>query len=438
MDPMKIRTLAIATGLALGLALHSAIASDLLEVYQLALENDPGLKAAEAQRLATREGIPQSRAVLLPKIDLGAEVAANHLDTDSGNDDYGDRGYSLSLSQVVYDRGLLVARGQADEQANQADATYEAAVQSLVLDVASRYFDVLAAIDDLGFARAEKAAIARQLEQTKQRFEVGLIAITDVHEAQARYDLSVSQEIAAQNRLDSSQEALRELTSILPESLAPLGESLPLIRPEPEDMEAWVAAAEQQNLQLLAARYGLNVAREEIKRQSAGHYPSLAVVGSHSYSDSDAAGMSSGERDLSTIGLQLNVPLYQGGLVTSRTRQAQYQFQQASETLEQSRRNTLRQTRDAYRGVIAGISQVKALEQAVISNQSALEATQAGFEVGTRTIVDVLDAQRALYGAQRDYSQARYGYLVSTLSLKQAAGSLSVEDIKLVNGWLSH
>lgn len=436
---MKIRTLVLCTALALSQTFTPAAASNLLDIYQQALENDPGLKAAEAQRLATREAIPQSKAVLLPALSASGETNRIHYSPDDSarpSDTYSSSGYSLNLSQVIYNRALQVQRRQANKQALQADATYESAVQTLVLDVATRYFSVLAAIDNLETARAEKAAIARQLEQTKQRFDVGLIAITDVHEAQARYDLTVASEITAQNQLDTAREALRELTNTLPEELSSLGKELPLISPEPESLDAWVGAAEQNNLQLTAARYGVEVARQEVKRQSAGHYPSLNLVGSYGTTNTGSIYTTIDQADSASIGLQLSVPLYQGGLVTSRTRQAEYSYLQASETLEQSRRSIQRQTRDAYRGVIAGISQVKALEQALISNQSALEATQAGFEVGTRTIVDVLDAQRALYAAQRDYSQSRYNYIVATLNLKQAAGSLTVEDLKQVNEWL--
>ena len=410
----------------------------VLDIYRLATENDPGLKAADASRLAARETLPQARALLLPAVNLGADATRTWLNVHDGPDSsFNSTGYTLSLSQPLYHRDYFVQLRQADSQVQQAETTYAAAAQSVITQVAEAYFNVLAAVDNLGFARAEKEAIGRQLEQTKQRFEVGLIAITDVHEAQARHDLAAAQEIAAINQVDLSREALRELTGVLHDDIAPLGEKLPLVKPEPADLEQWVRAAEQNNLQLIAAQQGLAIAREEIKRQESGHYPTLDLVGTHAYSNAGGGLTGKREFDNTAIGVQFNLPLYLGGAVSSRTRQAQHQYQAASDNLEAQRRSTSRTTRDAYLSVIAGISQVNALNQAVISNQSALEATEAGFEVGTRTIVDVLNAQQDLFGAQRDYSRARYDYIVNSLRLKQAAGSLSEEDLAQVDTWLT-
>ncbi len=419
----------------------AAYGTDLVESYQLALQNDPRINAAEAARFAVGEAKPQSRAQLLPNINFQAEGATNTRETTrSGGfplprtESFSATGYSLNITQPVYRHELIVGLRQADARVAQAEADYQAAEQELVLRVAERYFNVLAAMDNLEFARAEKKAVGRQLEQAKQRFEVGLIAITDVHEAQARYDLTVAEEIRVENQLADARDALREITNQPAKALLPLQDEIPLVAPAPADVEEWVQLAGKQNLQIVSARYGTEIAREEISRQRAGHYPTLDLVASRSNSDVNSRFGSDSETD--TIGLELNLPIFEGGLVNSRTREARYRFDEAKQNLIEQRRTALRQTRDAYLGVLAGISRVKALKQAVISNEKALEATNAGFEVGTRTIVDVLLSQRELFRAQRDYANSRYEYILETLRLKQAAGILADTDIKAINQWL--
>jgi len=338
------------------------------------------------------------------------------------------------LTQPVYHHDYWVGLRQADATVAQAEADYGVAKQDLMIRLASGYFDLLAAQDNLDFARAEKEATARQLEQAKQRFEVGLIAITDVHEAQAQYDLTVAQEISADNLLANAREALQEITGQYEETPQLLQDDIPLLSPEPADIEQWVAKATEQNLSLKSAQFASSVASEEVNRQRSGHFPTLDVVASKNYSDSNSAFGS--ERESEQISLQLNVPLFAGGAVSSRTRQAAYRAEAAKQTLLQTRRGVVRQARNAYLGVIAEISRVKALNQAVISSAKANEATQAGFEVGTRTIVDVLLSQRELFRAKRDYARSRYDYILNTLRLKQAAGSLTHSDIAAVNKWL--
>jgi outer membrane protein len=418
-------------------------ADDLLRVYRLAAESDPQLRAAEAAWRAAQELRPQARALLLPQLGAGVSLNRTRSDFEAGpSRTLTGRTYSISLSQPVYRRDRLVQLRQADARIAQAEAQFEAATQNLITRVSDRYFEVLAARDNLEFAESERTAIARQLEQARQRFEVGLIAITDVHEAQARFDLAVAQEIAAENQLFSAREALREFTGEFHEQLAGLAEEIPLAAPEPTEPDAWAATALEQNLQLLAAQFAVEVARTEIERRRSGHYPTVDVIGSLSRSEDGRFStgfddqLIGGDRDDASVGLQINVPLYTGGGVTSQTREARQLFEQAREQLEQQRRLTLRQTQDAYRSVVALISQVRALRQAVISNQSALEATQAGFEVGTRTIVDVLNAQRELFLAQRNFARARYDYLINTLLLKESAGVLTDEDVEMINALL--
>lgn len=417
-----------------------AAAEDLMGVYRLAQQNDPQLRAAEAARRAAEEAIPQARSQLLPKVSLGVDTTHYSYDRPNSlaNPNFSNSGYTLSLSQPLFNYEYLVQLRQADSRVAQAGTEYQAAVQDQMMRVADRYFAVLAAIDNLEFAQKEKTAIARQLEQARKRFEVGLIAITDVHVAQASYDLAVAAEITAENELATAREALAVVTGQFPEQVTPLGEKLALARPDPADPDKWTDTALHQNLQVTALQYAVETARQEIKRRNAGHYPTLDLTAGKSYNDVGGGVAAAGgvTTDAGSVGLQFSLPLYTGGLVSSRVREARDLYGQASEQLEEVRRAVRRQARDAFRGVGAAISSVEALKQALVSTKSALDATEAGFEVGTRTIVDVLSAQRDLYKARRDYSKAKYDYLLNTLRLKQAAGTLAMEDLEAVNRWL--
>ncbi|MEO5574243.1 MAG: TolC family outer membrane protein [Gammaproteobacteria bacterium] len=419
-------------------------AEDLLDIYRLAEQSDPQLQAAEAARLATLEIKPQARSALFPTIGLTANAGLTRQDialsggaAGGGVSNFDNNGYALTLVQPLYSRVTGAGLRQANALVGQADAVYATAQQDLLLRVATRYFDVLAAIDNLTFARAEKNAISRQLEQNIQRFDVGLIAVTDVNEAQARYDLAVSQEIAAENQVANTREALREVTGTYHESLALLNETTPLPSPDPSDIEKWAETARAQNSQVAASEFAAQAAREEIERQRAGHFPSVNLVGTHSFSDSGGGRFGGSRVDDDSISVQLTAPIFQGGFVTSRTREAQFRFTQAREVLDQQQRAVVRQARASYLNVIANISQVDALQQAVKSNQSALDATQAGLDVGIRTAVDVLDAQRLLFQARRNLARARYDYILETLRLKQAAGTLNPVDLEQINKWLS-
>jgi len=418
-----------------------AHAEDLLAIYRLAQDNDAQLKGAEAARLAVLESKPQSEALLLPTISASANTTANRLDISqpgsaAGVTHFNSNGYSLTLTQPVYHRDTYVQLRQADARIAQAEATYSAAEQELMTRVATAYFDVLAAQDNLAFALAEKKAIGQQLEQSQQRFDVGLVAITDVQETQARYDSAVAQEIDAERQLASAHEAIREITAQPHNNLTPLQTDIPLLTPEPQDIQQWTDTALQQNLLISAAQSGAEIALEEIERQRAGHYPSVDIVGNRIFAESGGGRFGGSETLGDTLALQLNVPLYQGGAINSRTREAHARHNQALATLEQQQRSVLRQTRDAYLSVTANISRVQALKQAVLSNHTALESTRAGLEVGTRTEVDVLDAQRELFRTERDHARARYDYILQTLRLKQAAGTLSPADLTHINTWL--
>ncbi len=427
---------------ALLLGATSSHAEDLLEIYRLAQESDPQLRAAEAGNQAAQQVRAQSRAALLPQLNFGADYTHHESDIQAstigstGTTDYDSNSYTLNLRQSIYHHDYYVQLKQADARIAQANAEYEGARQGLILRAAEAYFNLLGAQDSLATAEATKRAISQQLRQTQQRFEVGLSAITDVHEAQAAYDIAVAAELAAKSQVDNARENLREIIGRDPVALAVLKEELPLLVPEPADINQWVETAQQQNLSLLATEAAARAAREEMNRRQAGHYPTLDLVANHSYSDTMDSPTFGTEQTDTTIGIQLNVPIYSGGLTTAQTREARALYTQAQEALEQQRRATVRESRNAFLGVTTGISQVQARKQALASAQTALEATQAGFEVGTRTIVDVLDAQRVRYTAQSDYLRARYDYLLATLRLKQAAGSLNETDIVQINTWL--
>ncbi len=435
---IKVLTMAVQLGL-LGIA-SSAWATDLLDVYHLAVDNDPQIRIAKSTLDASLENKPLARSRLLPGISLSGN--ANLVSSNSSGGRFGDidetfgkAGLSLNLKQALYHKDYWAQLAAADYQVAGAEADYVAARQDLIIRVAKAYFDVLTARDTLRFSRAERQANKRQWEQAKQRFDVGLIAITDVHEAKAGYDASVAAVITAENALDNAREALREIVGELDDDdLAALRKRIDLARPTPEDIEAWKNTALEQNPNVIATRNKMLAARENVEVKRAGHYPTLDLIGNLGLDRSNSD--FSSDTDSGSIGVQLAIPLYTGGAVSAATRQAAAQYQGAKDGLDKAMRATTRGVRDAYRGVLSSISEVIALKAGTVSARSALEATEAGFRVGTRTSVDVLISQRRLYQAERDYSKARYTYLLNTLRLKQAAGTLSEKDLEMVNGLL--
>ena len=432
---MKVRVRRLARAFGAGAILVAASASapaeDLVEVFELALASDPEFLASGAAHRAAQEALPQALAELQPRVRATFDTKWNERQRSG---DYRSESLILSIEHPVYRRDRSIAVDQADSRIARADALHAAARQDLLVRVAERYFGVLEAEDELGFARATLEAFEQQLAQSRQRFEVGLIAITDVEEAKAGFDLSRAQLIAAQNALDIAREALREMTGAYQERLAPLRETH-LVMPEPADIDRWTAIALERNLRLLAAKHDTETSRREIERIQAGHSPTLDAVGSFGLNDSESGGPLR-ETTRADVGLRLSLPLYTGGSVLSRTRESRHRYQRSLELLELERRRAQRETRDAYLGVDSGISRVQALEQAVRSSLTAAEAIEAGFQVGTRTSVDVLDAQRDLFRARRDLSEARYRYVLDVLRLKRAAGVLSEEDLQIVSIWL--
>ena len=421
-------------------AIEPATAENLLDAYRLAVDSDPQLRAAAANRAAVGEGRRQSQALYYPNINLSADASRNRQETDtdlgSTTDNFTNLGYAVNLSQALYRRDYLVQLRQSDALLREAEAQYRTTEQGLMLRVAERYFDVLAAQDNLQFAQAEKEALNRQLDQTQQRFEVGLIAITDVHESQAAFDTAVASEIAAENQLAVSREALREVTGELPSELDILSDDMQLTPPTPANVTQWVEEALSSNFEVIAAEATVDAARQQRALQRADRYPDIDLVARHGFSDSGGGFNGDRETTDTSLGVQLSLPLYQGGGISSRIRQANDQLDQAMQGLEQQRRATQRLTSDAYLNVLSGISQVKAFKQALVSSISALEATEAGYEVGTRTTVDVVTNRRNMFRAQRDYARSRYDYLIATLALKQAAGLLSPTDLEHINQWL--
>ena len=422
----------------------NSLSADLASIFSLAERNAPNYQQVISTHRAILESKPQARSQLLPSLDITANTKRNAQDiTTSGSSfgsdgeiDFNSHGYSLNLSQPLFHRDRFIALSQADSQIKESGAKLAKAQQDLIINVSETYFNVLRSIDNLDFANIEVKSLSRQLEEANKRFEVGLSAITDVQEAKAGYDLAVAQEIQAINGIDNAKEQIRELTSEYIDKYDGLGENIKLIKPVPEDISSWTELSIKQNLDISAANFALETARKEIKKQSAGHLPTVDIVASHGY-DSTGGRFGSTRTDRSSIGVELNVPIYSGGLVSSKTREAYEQYNVAMHYLEKARRTAQRNTREAYLGVISGISQVNALKQAVVSSETALLATETGFEVGTRTAVDVVASQRATSKARRDYSNAKYNYILNTLKLKRAAGILSPNDLNLINAWLT-
>ena len=456
------RPLSLALALVLGTGASLARADDLIQIYGEARASDPQLAGAEATNQANSESVDQARSALLPQIGASLAYSQSHgssggpqfvtnedgsqslVNVTSSADNY-SRTLSGRLDQSILDLSKWTALKSARATVKSSDATYEAAQQDLLIRVATAYFDVLTAEDALRFAQANEQALNRQMEQAQQRFDVGLSAITDVNDAKAQHDTAVASVITAQNTLDDNNEALRQLTNKEPGELKKLRDKLPLDKPNPENPESWVAVAVEQNPVLSSYAYSLEAANANIQPARSGHLPTIngQVLYSKSprWSDTSASSFNdafhtNSESWSTSVGLTLNVPIFSGGYTQSRVRQSIYTRDAAQDQFELQKRLIERSTRNSYRAVIAGASQVEATRQAVVSAQSSLDATQAGYEVGTRTIVDVLISQQQLLSAQSSYSQARHAFVLNGLRLKQAAGIIEVKDLEAVNALL--
>lgn len=427
-------------GLITLLAAQPAFSLDLVEAYEQALSYDSGIASALAQFQAQQAASDVSKSTLLPQV--GAFAEASHINLEPKDRDSTNNrplSYGVQLTQPIFRANNWFQYDASQFQTEAAQAQYNLAQQQLILDVATAYFNVLRARDTVATSRATEAAIQRQYEQAQERFDVGLIAITEVYEARASYDDSKSQRIAAENQLNVAREQLARLTGEYAEDLENLRENFPLGRPEPMNPTAWESTALKQNWSIQAALSQLNANEANLKVAKSGHLPTLDLTAS--YTETDIHGTepmgSSFEGTQGVIGLQLNVPLYMGGGTQAGVRQQRSLVTVAEQDLNTVRRDVQVNTRSLFLTVNNNVETASALEQTIISRRSALDATRAGYDVGTRNIVEVLDAERAYYVALRDYANARYDYVINTLQLKQAAGTLSPQDLVDLNNWLS-
>ncbi len=420
----------------------SSWGADLMTVFNNALKSDPVLLAEAASRNAVGELDDQALANFLPDMRISANTGTVASESSArlfgGDRDFNSHGYVLSVTQPLYRREHYVQDKQADLAIARAQADYAVVEQAFIVRVAERYFAVLAGQDDVDFAEAEQAANAKQLEEVQQRFDVGLATITDLTASQAGYDLSVADVISAENALANSQARLHETAGRYYEHLASLQHETPLISPDPQALDEWVQLALMQNPALQASTRAREEAQQSVSLRKSGHYPTLDLVGERSYSSqsdtSFGGGSSKAKQD--SISIQFNLPLYEGGAVASQVREASHRLDEAMQNEEAQRRVVMRESREFYNNVVSGISRVNALKQAVISAEKALESTEAGYDVGTRTTTDVLSVRRDLFRAKRDYASARYDYILSTLRLKQATGILAATDLANINQWL--
>jgi outer membrane protein len=427
------------------LACGSAAAADLMDIYRMAQASDPVYSAARASWLAGQEKLPQGLAGLLPQASISATTQYNDRDlrfrnpaVAGGQAQYNSNSASVSVSQPLYRKQNLVAYDQGKTQVAQADAQLAVAGQDLILRVAQAYFDVLLASANLSFTEAQKIAIGQQLAQAKRNFEVGTATITDTHEAQSRFDLVTAQEIAARNDVEVRNRALEQLIGRAAPVLAGPAKNFAPTPPAPNAMEPWVERARASGLLVRIAQENLTFATQDVERNRGGHYPTLDAFASinDSGQGSGIQGGSGTDTKSNIIGLQLAIPLYQGGSVNSRVREALANEDKARQDLENARRSAEFTARQGFLGVTNSITLVRALEAALVSSQSSLDSTRLGQEVGVRTQVDVLNAQQQLFSARRDLAQARYNYVLSVLRLTSAAGELNEAELQRVNAWL--
>jgi outer membrane protein len=435
-------------GFALSGAMSVATAADLLSVYREAQTADAVYAAARANYQAGQEKLPQGLSGLLPNVNVQANTQYNDRDISfrppaqglvGGNSRYNSNAVTVTATQPLFRYQNWITYEQAKNQVSQSEATFLQANQDLILRVAQAYFDILLSENNVSLAGAQRTAFAEQLAQAKRNFEVGTATITDANDAQARHDLAVSQEIAAQNDLEIKKETLRQIIGRGAPDLAKIGTGFVPELPVPNSMDKWVENGTLTSLQVKIAQSNLDIAAQDVSKNRAGHLPTLDAVAT--YNDSaQGAGFQIGpgyDTSIRYLGLQLAVPLYQGGLVNSKVREAIATQDKYKQDLENTRRTVALNTRTAFLGVTSGAAQIKALETALVSSQSSLDSTKLGQEVGVRTQVDVLNATQQLISARRDYAQAIYTYAINVLKLKAAAGTLSDDDLNYVNQWLA-
>lgn len=430
-----MRNTLLAALLAAAFLAPGAHAADLQQVYNDALVNDPQYASARAALAAGQEKLPQGRAGLLPTLGLSGSNTRNEIDNGAN---FSASNYALRLEQPLFRWENWQQYEQSKLLVAASEAQFSQARQDLIVSVSKAYFDILGAQDTLAFIRAQKVAISEQLESAKQNFEVGTATITDSHEAQARFDLAVAQEFAAENDLAIKRAALEQIIGKPPAELATLRPGLTLNMPAPAQLEPWLDSAQQQNYGVIGQQLALEIARRDISRNRAGHYPTLDLVASRSHTRQPSSAMSGAiaTTNSNAIGVQWNIPLFAGFAITSKVREAIALEDKSRNDLESVRRNAMQSVRQSYLGVNSGLAQVKALEAAEISSQSALDANKLGYQVGVRVNIDILNAQQQLFSTRRDLSKARYDTIINGLKLKSAAGTLTEQDVQQVNGLL--
>lgn len=419
--------------MSLYLACNVAAAEDLAYIMNLALQTDTTLAQAKQTELATIELLPQARAGLLPTVSATAGNSYNNTNNPQLLD-YNTFNYGATISQQVINVANWQTYRQADDKIKSSIASYEDAYQDLILRVLTQYFKILKALDDLSFTIAERKAFARSLDETQQKFDAGVIAITDVNEAQAKYDSAHAQEIAAEYEVYNQKEIMGEITGEPAGNINLLRSNIILHAPIPDDIEFWVRAAVKQNYALQAKNFDVEAARKNILIQRAANYPTLEADGATSFAKTSPP--LPVKANTNSVSLTVTLPVFSGGKLIAKTQQAIHEFEITVQQALNTERQVVSNIRQAYRGVLTQISQIKALQQSVISSKSALDATTAAFEVGTRTIVDVLNAQTDLLRAMSNLSKARYDYIVASFTLKRFSGVLKIEDVNIINSWL--
>lgn len=446
---MRLKLIAYFLG---AVAAGSVQADDLMSVYREAIVQDPVYGSQRSAYQATKEKRVQARSLLLPNINASGNLGYNSVDTQysgngsaaassfEGSRSYEAYGAGVNITQPLFRRQNNVAYEQSGIQVTQAESQVALAGQDLMVRVAQAYFDVLTSEYELLTVEAQKAAIAEQLAQAKRNFEVGTATITDTYDAQARYDLIVATELATRNEIEVRRRSLQQIMGRNPGPLNTLTIPVTLNAPAPNDMEKWVDAAYATNPQVRVAKANLDLAVKEVDRNRFGHYPTVDAVGNLSYNNQGGSNFGNSiSQDVrsAAIGLQLQVPLFQGGAISSRVREAIANRTRAEQDLENARRTVAQNTRSAFLAVNTGLSQINALQQAVNSNKLSVDASKLGQEVGVRTQVDVLNAQQLLYEAQRDLARAYYNAIVSQLRLKASVGRLTDADLDNVNRLLA-
>ena len=422
----------------------SANAVNIVQILNIAEERDPRYGKAQNEAKSVASLVPQARSKLfLPhlgilgsKKQIGQDIQLNEAFGAGGKTNYVSTQYRINLTQPIYHHDRIINLSQAKKRFKKAQLSVIAAHQELIFRVADKYFNLLSASDELYFAQSEAASLKGQFGRAQQRFDVGLIAITDVQEAEAGYDRARAQEIKAINLIENAVGSLREITGEYYRNISPLGPKLPLATPEPLDIDQWTDKAIDGNLELKQARLETEIQKKQVSKVRSKYLPTIDIVGGHSF-NKQGGRFGSSEIDSTDIGLELSMPLFLGGEVFFKSREEKFKYVASLNELERVQRKVEKEVRDAYLGVMNQVSLVNAYDKAVTSARSSLESTRAGFKVGNRTTIDIVDAESILSQAKRDYSKAKYEYIIETLKLKQVTGSLGITDINYVNGWLT-